>query len=421
MPPNPGYDIVKDFAPIGLIASIPIMVQANPAAPVNSLTDIVTMAKKEPGKLTVGTPPPPTLNYFGAELFKSLTGADVTIVTYKGTGPLTNDLVGGHVMLAFNTVPPAIGNIQAGKIKAIAVCAPRGSQLYPMCRPQPRQACPGWTLCSITDCSRRPARRQDCPTPEQGATPDRQFRRCENAADLGWRWADAQHAGGVRRQHRARGRQVARIGQQAWPQDRIAARVAGVLRPLGPRRLLALGTSLLQCTNSVAIEGTAGMPRTRRVRRSDLNDPSATLAVHCGNGFDAWFEPYQSTRLTDTMRPLSLGADMRRRKFISLLGGAAAWPLAAHAQQTTVALLGLLTSSGQDDRWLSALRQGLKELGYIEGRNVAIKHRSADGHFDRLPALAAELVADPWPSSLRSRLRLHWQQKPLRQLFRSFS
>ena len=111
VPANPGYDIIKDFAPIGLIASIPITVQANPATPVNSLTDIVAMAKKEPGKLTVGTPPPPTLNYLGAELFKSLTGADVTIVTYKGTGPLTNDLVGGHVMVAFNTLPPAISNI----------------------------------------------------------------------------------------------------------------------------------------------------------------------------------------------------------------------------------------------------------------------------------------------------------------------
>jgi hypothetical protein len=91
---------------------------------VNSLSDIVAMAKKTPGGLTVGTPPPPTLNYLGAELFKSLTGAEVTIVTYKGTGPLTNDLVGGHVMVAFNTLPPAISNIQAGKIKAIAVCAP---------------------------------------------------------------------------------------------------------------------------------------------------------------------------------------------------------------------------------------------------------------------------------------------------------
>ena len=87
---------------------------------------------------------------------------------------------------------------------------------------------------------------------------------------------------------------------------------------------------------------------------------------------------------------------MKRRDFMTLLGGAGvAWPLAAHAQQPTVALVGLLTGSQQDDRWLGAFRRGLKEAGYIEGRNVAIKHRSADGHFDRVPALAAELVADP--------------------------
>ena len=92
---------------------------------------MIALAKKEPGKLTVGTPPPPTLNYFGAEHFKAMTGADITIVTYKGTGPLTNDLVGGHVMLAFNTLPPAIGNIQAGKLNAIAVCAPERLAAHP--------------------------------------------------------------------------------------------------------------------------------------------------------------------------------------------------------------------------------------------------------------------------------------------------
>jgi putative tryptophan/tyrosine transport system substrate-binding protein len=87
---------------------------------------------------------------------------------------------------------------------------------------------------------------------------------------------------------------------------------------------------------------------------------------------------------------------MRRREFIAVLGGgAAAWPLAARTEQPTIALVGLLTGSPQDDRWLGALRQGLKEAGFIEGRNIAIKHRSADGHFDRVPSLAAELVADP--------------------------
>jgi putative ABC transport system substrate-binding protein len=85
---------------------------------------------------------------------------------------------------------------------------------------------------------------------------------------------------------------------------------------------------------------------------------------------------------------------VRRREFITLLGGAA-WPLGAQAQQPAMALIGLISGTHQDDRWLSAIRQGLKEAGYIEGRNVAIKHRSADGQFDRLPALATELVADP--------------------------
>ena len=125
LPANPGYDLQKDLTPIGLVASIPIVVMAHPSLPVKSMSDVVALAKKEPGKLNIGTPPSPTLNYFGAEQFKSLTGADVVVVTYKGTGPLTTDLLGGHIRLAFNTLPPAIGNIKAGAIKAIAVAAPQ--------------------------------------------------------------------------------------------------------------------------------------------------------------------------------------------------------------------------------------------------------------------------------------------------------
>ena len=125
LPSNPGYDLQKDFEPIGTVASIPIVIMAHPSLPVKSMTDIVTLAKKEPGKLNIGTPPSPTLNYFGAEQFKSMTGADVVVVTYKGTGPLTTDLLGGHIKLAFNTLPPAIGNIKAGAIRAVAVAAPK--------------------------------------------------------------------------------------------------------------------------------------------------------------------------------------------------------------------------------------------------------------------------------------------------------
>ena len=117
----------------------------------------------------MGTPPPPTLNYFGAENFKAMTGTDITIVTYKGTGPLTNDLVGGHVMLAFNTLPPAIGNIQAGKLHAIAVAAPDRLAAHPG-RADGR-ASPVFRAsisCSITVWRRRPERRGDRRAAEQG-------------------------------------------------------------------------------------------------------------------------------------------------------------------------------------------------------------------------------------------------------------
>ena len=131
LPANTGYDLNKDFAPVGLISSTPIVVMAHPSLPAKSLADVIALAKKEPGKLTVGTPPPPPINYFAVELFKAMTGAEITVVSYKGTGPLTNDLVGGHVAVGFNTIPPARSNIEAGNLRAIAVAAPARSAALP--------------------------------------------------------------------------------------------------------------------------------------------------------------------------------------------------------------------------------------------------------------------------------------------------
>jgi tripartite-type tricarboxylate transporter receptor subunit TctC len=128
---NTGYDVNKDFAPIGLVASTPIIVDSNPALPAKSLADVVALAKKEPGKLSAGTPPAPTLNYFAARLFNLLAGTEITVVSYKGTGPLTNDLLGNHVPLGFNTIPASISNIAAGQLRGLAVAANKRSAAVP--------------------------------------------------------------------------------------------------------------------------------------------------------------------------------------------------------------------------------------------------------------------------------------------------
>jgi len=86
---------------------------------------------------------------------------------------------------------------------------------------------------------------------------------------------------------------------------------------------------------------------------------------------------------------------IRRRKFISLLAGAATWPLAAHAQQAAMPVIGFIRTTTPDDsvKLVEAFRRGLGEVGYVEGRNVVIEYRYAQGQIDRLPALAADLVA----------------------------
>jgi tripartite-type tricarboxylate transporter receptor subunit TctC len=128
---NAGYDPRTDFAPIGLISSTPVMLMAHPSFSAKSIADLIAMAKKEPGKINFGTPPPGTGGYLAAELFKSMSGAEMTIIPYKGTAALTTDLLGGHVPVGFNVIAPAMGSLRSASLRAMAVAGPERSSLFP--------------------------------------------------------------------------------------------------------------------------------------------------------------------------------------------------------------------------------------------------------------------------------------------------
>jgi len=126
-----GYDPRQDFAPIGLVASMPVALLAHPSFPAKSIAEFIAMAKKGPGKFNLGTSAVGTGGNMCAELFKAEAGVDVAIIPYKGTAPVMNDLLGGHVPIAFGVLPPALGNLQGGKLRAIAVTSKKRFSLLP--------------------------------------------------------------------------------------------------------------------------------------------------------------------------------------------------------------------------------------------------------------------------------------------------
>lgn len=126
---NAGYEPRKDFAPIGLIASMPVALLAHPSFPAKTVAEVIALAKKE--KLSLGTSAIGTGSYLSAEFFRSAAGVDMTLVPYRGTAPLMNDLLGGHVPVAFGVLPPALSNLESGKLRAIAVTSLNRFSLLP--------------------------------------------------------------------------------------------------------------------------------------------------------------------------------------------------------------------------------------------------------------------------------------------------
>ena len=125
------YDARKDFIPVTQIASTPNVLVVNPALPVHNVREFIDYAKANPGKLNFGSGSTGSAGHLAGELFKSLAGVQMTHVPYKGAAPAMNDLIGGQIQLMFDNLASSLGQIKAGKVRALAVTTAKRSELAP--------------------------------------------------------------------------------------------------------------------------------------------------------------------------------------------------------------------------------------------------------------------------------------------------
>jgi tripartite-type tricarboxylate transporter receptor subunit TctC len=116
-----GYDPAKDFAPIGMIGAVPLLVIVNASTPVKSIAELVALSKSRPEGLSYGSAGNGSPHHLAVEMFKTATGAKLTHVPYKGSSPAVTDLLGGQIQVMFSDIPPAIAHVRSGRLRALAV------------------------------------------------------------------------------------------------------------------------------------------------------------------------------------------------------------------------------------------------------------------------------------------------------------
>ena len=128
---NPGYDPRKDFAPIGLIGFSPMLLLVHPSVPAKTVPELIALAKSKENGLNYASAGVGTVGHIAGELFAKTAGVKLTHIPYKGTGPAVNDLLGGHVPMSFSPLPPVLGNVESGALRAIAVTSEKRTSLLP--------------------------------------------------------------------------------------------------------------------------------------------------------------------------------------------------------------------------------------------------------------------------------------------------
>jgi tripartite-type tricarboxylate transporter receptor subunit TctC len=123
--PKLPYDSMKDFTFVAMVASTPLMLVVHPSTPASNVRELIQLLKSGPGKYSYGSSGNGTIVHLSAEMLKSAAGVEVLHVPYKGSNPATQAILGGEVTFVFSTMPPAISNSKAGKLRALAVTTPK--------------------------------------------------------------------------------------------------------------------------------------------------------------------------------------------------------------------------------------------------------------------------------------------------------
>jgi tripartite-type tricarboxylate transporter receptor subunit TctC len=200
LPQKLSFDVVKDFTPVGIVASTPVALAVHPSQPVKSVQDLITLVRAQPGKVAYSSCGTGTAMHLAGELFKQLASIDMTHVPYRGCGPAIVDGISGQVPVLFNTITNTSPQAKAGRLRIVAIA-------------------------SATRGAGEPAAR-DRRTLEFRAQPHREAPRGIGAPRRSALRRARRHPGGVRRARQGRHRQVGEGGARRQHQ-------AGVSMPLG--------------------------------------------------------------------------------------------------------------------------------------------------------------------------------------------
>jgi tripartite-type tricarboxylate transporter receptor subunit TctC len=142
---NLGYDIERDLAPITVVSEVSNVFAAHPSLPAKTVKELIALARAKPGELTYATSGVGSPEHFAGEMFKMMTKTDLLPVPYKGGGPIAIDLMAGHVITSFSTMPPIIPHIRAGRVKALAVTKDKRAAVLPDV-PTIAETVPGYSM-----------------------------------------------------------------------------------------------------------------------------------------------------------------------------------------------------------------------------------------------------------------------------------